>query len=77
MTDKNLKEIEEEHTNVDSPLPVDDPDLHTTASQRSPDNVRMETAVTPERIPILAQKQSTRCHTFLSMILISLHLPHH
>jgi hypothetical protein len=50
MPDKNLKKTEDKHTNVDSPLPVDDPDLHTPASQRSPDNVRMETAVTPRRI---------------------------
>jgi hypothetical protein len=31
MPDKNLNEIEVEHTNVDSPLPVYDPDLHTPA----------------------------------------------
>jgi hypothetical protein len=51
MPDKNLKEIEDEHSNVDSPIPVDDPDLHTNASPRTPDNVRTETAVTPERTP--------------------------
>jgi hypothetical protein len=41
MPDKNLKEIEDEHSNVDSRLPVYDPDLHTPASPRTPDNVRM------------------------------------
>jgi hypothetical protein len=51
MPHKNLKEIEDERSNVDSPLPVDDPDLHTPPSPRTPDNVHMETAVTPERTP--------------------------
>jgi hypothetical protein len=51
MPDKNLKDTEDKHTNVDSPLPVDDPNLHTPTSPRTPDNVRMETAVTPERTP--------------------------
>jgi hypothetical protein len=36
MPDKNLKEIEDEHSNADSHLPVDDPDLHTSASPRVP-----------------------------------------
>jgi hypothetical protein len=37
-----LGETEVGHSNVDSPLPVDDPDLPTPASPRNPDNVPPE-----------------------------------
>jgi hypothetical protein len=35
-------EIADEHSNVNSPLPVDDLNLHTPASQQTPDNVPPE-----------------------------------
>jgi hypothetical protein len=51
IPDGNLKDIEHEHSNFDSPLPVDGSDHDTPASPRTPHNARMETAVTPERTP--------------------------
>jgi hypothetical protein len=39
--DENLEWTEDGHSNVDSPLRVDDPDLPTPASQRTPDNIRV------------------------------------
>jgi hypothetical protein len=40
--DENLELTEDRHTNVDSPLRVDGPDLPTSASQRTPDNILPE-----------------------------------
>jgi hypothetical protein len=37
--DENLELTEDGHSNVDSPLRVDGPDLPTPASQRTPDNI--------------------------------------